>query len=288
LPELKAGLAILPDLGWAAAGLLLALLLAVVVPARRSHKAAGVAAALLVPACWFAWGAWGSHETREMHARARAMFEARCRTAGVRIYRTVDGVDSVLLMKRRAPTANLANQYAMTDPYGDDLGGDGYALSFLWGRDEAGHVEPMASEALGYRFVVIPNEDGLGYTRFELATGPRDQGGVLPVLRTPAEKLPRYGITWQDISSRQDREHWIAGSRLVIVDTHTGDVLAERIGWMWDDTMGATDGARHPWTEAASHACPPFPVTSGGLPYRVGQTRTFAEQVLKPRRAPAP
>jgi hypothetical protein len=57
---------------------------------------------------------------------------------------------------------------------------------------------------------------------------------------------------------------------------------------MWDDGMGATDGARHPWTAAAANACPPFPVAKGGLPYRVGQTRTFAEQVLKLRSSPAP
>jgi hypothetical protein len=214
-------------MGWAWPGFLLAAMLALVLPARRRYKAAGVLAALVVPACWLATEAWSAHQSRQTYARARALFEARCRTAGVRIFRTIDEVEAVLLMKRRAPTANLANQYALTDPYGDDLGGDGYALSFLWGRDAEGHIEPMAPESLGYRYVVMANEDGLGYTRFELASGARDEGGVLPVLRSPAEKLPRYGVMWQDISTRHDRAHWIAGSRLIIVDTHSGELLAE-------------------------------------------------------------
>ena len=265
--------------------LVLALLLALLLPTRRSHKAVAAAGVLLLPVLWLAWRAWGAHEAGEFREQARARFQARCRSAGVHIYRTVDDVDAVLLMKRRAPTINLANQYAPTDPYGDDLSGDGYALTFLWGRNAEGHVESTAPPPLGYRYVVIVDEDGRGYTRFELGQGPRDEGGALPVVRMPAQYLPRYGITWQDISTREDRDHWIAGSRLRIVDRETGQVLAERIGWMWDEGLGTTQGARHPWAMAAAHACPAFPRGSGGLPYRVGQTRTFAEQVLKPRRA---
>jgi hypothetical protein len=276
LPELDASVAIL---------LVLALLLAVLFPTRRRHKAAAVGTVLLVPLLLQAWDGWQEHQARQFHATARALFEARCRSAGVRIYRTVEDVDAVLLMKRRAPTANLANQYALTDPYGEDLSGDGYALTFLWGRNSEGHVESTAPPPLGYRYVVIANEDGRGYTRFELGQGPRDEGGALPVVRMPTRNLPRYGITWRDISTRQDREHWIAGSELQIVDTRTGEVLAERVGWMWDEGLGATDGARHPWVVAAAHACPPFPLAAGGQPYRIGQTRTLAEQVLKPRRA---
>jgi hypothetical protein len=285
LPELQAALAILRGMGWPLAVVFVAaLLLAIGLPVRRRHKAAGVVAVLLVPLLWLASDVWRVHEAREFQAQARVRFEARCRTAAVRINRTVEDVEGVLLIKRRSPAANLGNQYALTDPYGDDLSGDGYALTFLWGRDEQGHVESTAPAPLGYRYVVIANEDGRGYTRFEAGTGERGEGGVLPVLRTPAEHLPRYGVTWQDISTRDDRDHWIAGSRLLIVDTSTGEVLAERIGWMWDEAMGAGVGARHPWSMAAARACPPFPVTAEGHPDRVGQTRSFAERVLQPRR----
>ena len=285
MPDLDAGRDLLHGMGWALAlGFAFALALAVLMPSRRCHKAVALAAVLMVPLLGLAWESWLVHDVRRTRTQAVALFEARCRTAGTRIYRTVDKVEGVLLMKRRAPAVNLANQYAMTDPYGEDLSGDGYALTFLWGRNADGHVEPTAPPPLGYRYVVMANEDGHGYTRFEAGKGPRDEGGVLPVLRGPAERLPRYAITWEDISSRADRDHWIAGSRLMILDTRTGEVLAERIGWMWDDAMGATEGARHPWAGAAAHACPRFPQADGGLPYRVGQTRNFAEQVLKPLR----
>ena len=282
MPEPDIGLAILRGMRWVGAAVfLLALLLAWLLPTRRIHRMAALAGVLVLPLFGLGWEEWREHLFRSAQAQARSLFEAHCRSAGVQIHRAVDGVEGVLLMRRRAPATAVYKQYAMTDPYGDDLNGDGYALSFLWGRNGSGRVESTATSAMGYRYVVMANEDGVGYTRFELGGGTRDEGGVLPVLRSPATELPRYGITWEDLSSREDRDHWIAGSRLMAVDTATGEVIAERIGWMWDASLDTEPDARHAWTFAAAHACPAFPLL-GGQPYRIGQTRTFAEQVLRP------
>ena len=76
-------------------------------------------------------------------ARAEAMFQERCKTAGEKIYRTVDNVDGIFLLKLRPQRRNLSNQFALDDPYGKDLGGDGYIVSFLRGSYQANTQNPL-------------------------------------------------------------------------------------------------------------------------------------------------
>ncbi|MBL0209276.1 MAG: hypothetical protein IPP84_15475 [Propionivibrio sp.] len=67
---------------------------------------------------------------------------------------------------------------------------------------------------------------------------------------------PRYGVTYDDISTREERDYWIAGSSLKVIDLKTNEVMAERIGYMMDRGQGNTSGGRAPWLLAADHACP--------------------------------
>jgi hypothetical protein len=258
---------------------------------------AGIVAALLVPrtgkrkAVWLAVlvvpvaaavvsdgiESWQSSRRRQ---QAEEAFQEHCKTAGVRIYKKVQDVDGVLLMKRRPEDQSTSSQHA-PDPYGKDLGGDAYAHTMLWGRDSLGYVLSTVETALGYHFVVMPNADGSGYTRFELTTK-NARMDEWKVAATPVTALPRYGVSWEDISSAADRERWIAGSRLFVVDTQTGEVLAERIGWIFDRALGSDAGQRQPWLFAAAHACPPLPKLPNDFPYTLGQTRDFVERVLIP------
>lgn len=93
---------------------------------------------------------------------------------------------------------------------------------------------------------------------------------------------PRYGVTYDDITTPEERKNWIAGSSLRIIDLKTNEVIAERIGYMIDRGMGNNSGGRSPWQHAAKWACPKFP---GGQSLETlwvhGQTRDFTEQVLK-------
>jgi hypothetical protein len=262
---------------------------------------AGIVAALLVPrtgkrkAVWLAVlvvpvtaavvsdgiESWQSSRRRQ---QAEEAFQEHCKTAGVRIYKKVPDVDGVLLMKRRPVDQSTSSQNA-PDPYGKDLGGDAYAHTMLWGRGSLGSVLSTADKALGYRFAVIPNSNGSGYTRFEL-TNKKARFDAWEVAATPATTLPRYGVSWEDISSAADRERWIAGSRLFVVDTQTGEVLAERIGWIFDRGLGSEAGQRQPWLFAALDACPPLPKLPNGFPDSAGQTRDFVDRVLIPSKEP--
>ncbi|OUL99025.1 hypothetical protein A8M77_28280 [Variovorax sp. JS1663] len=100
--------------------------------------------------------------------------------------------------------------------------------------------------------------------------------------KAPATGLmPRYGLTYDDISTGEERDYWIAGSSLKVIDLQTNEVLAERIGYMMDWAQGSRVGGRAPWLMAADTACPAFASRHGFVAQR-GQTLRFVEKVLKP------
>jgi hypothetical protein len=237
-------------------------------------------------------------ELTEYVAKARALFAERCQKAGVRITRTVSGERGVFVMKLR-PSSDYDNEYALVDQYGDDFTGDGYLRSFLKGfNDETLKIQPELKFPTGFDFVdAINPKDGLRY-RYTAKTEvirqrDRTAPGVIAALKedpnfdmnvygfllrgTPTqEPAPRYGVTFDDISTKEDRDYWIAGSSLRVVDLQTNEVIAERIGYMQDPRLGAKGRGRAPWIFAASNACPEL--INSRLQAR--QTMRFVRQVL--------
>ncbi|GHU43466.1 hypothetical protein AGMMS50289_09920 [Betaproteobacteria bacterium] len=75
----------------------------------------------------------------------------------------------------------------------------------------------------------------------------------------------RYGYSWDDLSTREDRQYWVAKSRLQIVDLITKEVIAERIDYVIEDGFGSTENFRStPWistgigdTRWKTNYCPP-------------------------------
>ena len=237
----------------------------------------------------------------ERQITARAMWQERCKKSGEFIHQTVDGVEGVVLLKLRQENSNFEDQFLMEDLYGKDVGGLGYIQSFLRGNLMSGRTELGAGyEALGQRGYLyvdaIDPTDGLRYRYTGRMEEPWQtdktylKGYIrLKVERKPApEPMPRYGVTFEDISTRQEREYWIAGSSLKVIDLRTGEVIAERIGYMYDWAQGSRAGNRSPWLFAADNACPAFgqPLKSGsrvrGMTAQLGQTLNFVEKVLHP------
>ncbi len=226
---------------------------------------------------------------------AEQMFQAHCKTAGERIYKTVDNVEGIFLIRVRPERVNYHDQFAMDDPYGSDVSGDGYIKNFLRGRTENGSLLEYPN-ANSYRYVeAIDPKDG---TRYRYTGAVQDVVHTQSILiggdgrtrfttrdfvldRTPATRpTPRYGITYDDISTREDRKFWIAGSSLKVIDLQTNDIIAERVGYMMDRGQGNDSGGRSPWLLATFHACPAFPTDPGRHPLQIGQTRDFVERVL--------
>jgi hypothetical protein len=206
----------------------------------------------------------------------------------------VDGVDSITLLKRR-DVRNFDRQYDLDDPYGRDLVEDGYIGSFLRGEFQATHANFHSAlpPRRGYTTVYAPDaRDGSMHSYTARFDNPGSRGpghpGTFFLVKGPVAPSPaRYGVTWDDISTKEDRDVWIAGSRLRVVDTQTGEVLGERVGYMIDRGQGAREGDRSPWLLAARDACPAFgrdykvPVPPSAF-YQLYQTLDFVEKVLRP------
>jgi hypothetical protein len=263
---------------------------------------------LLVSACG---NNLGTSRLSERQIKAQAMFAERCKTAGEKIHRIVENVEGVYLLKIRSST-NYGDQFKLDDPYGHDSTGDMYILNFLRGFYHQRPAEPIDGEPsqLGYSYIeALDTQDGQRYrytgakkavrkkdvnapgVQFELKRNPHYDLNiyqfVLEKSRATDLAPPRYGVTYDDISTREEREHWIAGSSLKVVDLQTNEVIAERVGYMMDWAQGSRAGGRSPWLFAADNACPGFqrnplrPITRGGSA-QPGQTLFFVEKVLRP------
>jgi hypothetical protein len=241
-------------------------------------------------------------------AIAEAMFQARCKTAGEKIYRTAENVEGIFLMKLRPEGTNYGHnaeqQFRMDDPYGHDAGGDEYIKSFVRGYHYKAHSTPDVPGApprIGYRYVeALDPKDGQRYRYTGSVREVTKQlsglsgGGTVRVTdfaldKTPVSgPAPRYGVTYDDISTREEREHWIAGSSLKVIDLQTNEVMAERIGYMMDRGQGDRSGGRSPWLYAADNACPSFQRNpyyrtppGRGAGAQSMQTEDFVEKILK-------
>ena len=254
----------------------------------------GKTAAVLVVVGLFAafpgrW-AWEVKQKQDVaqarYEKAEAKFQERCKKSGVFIHRTAENVEGIFLLKLRPDGLNYGNQYRMDDPYGSDFLGEGYIEFFLRERDESGLFNITQAGGYGYADAIDP-KDGQRY-RY---TGRIDQpwlhdkrygewvrNFVLDKVPT-SDPAPRYGVTYDDISTREDRDYWIAGSSLRVIDLQTNEVMAERIGYMMDRGQGSDPGGRSPWQSATYHACPPFPGRYKSLG-QLRQTRNFVEDVL--------
>jgi hypothetical protein len=268
---------------------------------RAQQLAAAVLVCLTLAACSSTPPPPSRNEQRSRGQVAMAMFAERCKKSGEFIHRTVSGVDGIFLMKVRPSEINYGQQFAMTDPYGHDFVGEDYTESFLRGfyaQNSAGSTRPAgaAPQLVGFEYVeAVRPSDGVryrysgrieepwltnksylkGYTRF---VADRSTPGIPP---------PRYGVTYEDISTREDREYWIAGSSLKILDLTTKEVIAERVGYMVDAGQGSGAGGRSPWLFAFDHACPSFQARSNtpgpAAPLALYQTARFVEKVLQPK-----
>jgi hypothetical protein len=258
---------------------------------------------LILAACTASGGAQNAptrEEGRARLAKAEAMFAERCKKSGEFIHRTAENVEGVVLMRIRPDGMNYGDQYRMDDPYGSDHGGDAYIRSFLRGKYANNRPEKPTAQTPprnAYHYVeALDPKDGKRYrytgsikevthTTSILMGGDgkttfKTKDFVLDKVPAPSA-IPRYGVTYEDISTREERDYWIAGSSLKVIDLQTTEVMAERIGYMMDRGQGNNSGGRSPWLFAADHACPTFSSMHGATA-QINQTEKFVEKVLKP------
>ena len=187
-------------------------------------------------------------------------FEELCRTrAGDKVFRTVDGVQGIFRMRARSAADAAGDQFGLEDPYGFAIGD----------RSDAPNGELLER----YRFVETLRAFGAPqsppYKRHELL-------GQLGRSERLVEKLESaYGYTWEDLSTREMREKYIAGGRFTIRDLGSNEVLAERTGFVFArHRSGGRD--RRFWTNI-DNLCP----AGAGTPFWI---HDFVFSVLRPAR----
>ncbi|WP_411878272.1 hypothetical protein [Polaromonas sp. YR568] len=208
---------------------------------------------------------------KERYAEAKALFEERCRTAGEKIFKTIENVDGVLLANLRPLKIDDASQFDADDQYGYNVGGEEYIRYYLIGSSDLTsryQFVEATQEGTKYRFTTaLP----AAISREYWTKG----GEKVPVEATPVGDFSApYTIEWKDISTKSDRDAWIAGGALRITDTRTGELLGVRIGYLFEAGMGSTAGQRSPWPWARYYA--------PSCPSVKEHNRVFVEKVLKP------
>lgn len=264
-------------------------------------------AALMAAAIRYRWHQSPAYEKEIKREEAHAYFKERCKSAGIFIYQKLSGIDTIYLINTRpyrqgaldAPGASegmvpqdgrpMDGKYDVVDPYGFDYdpmreidGPRRYSLSFIGGQRDTN-----SSKRFFKAVELRDSRDGKLYQYTgeykPVPHGNRTRMQFYDVKKEVSKIKARYGIKFKDISTAEDRFHWVAGSALSIIDLATNQVVATRIGYMWDAGMGFTGAGRKPWLMAEGNACPAFkPRGSGRWTSRNGQSAAFAIQVLNP------
>ena len=245
----------------------------------RKSKAAWIAVPMTIAAV-----GWLPVHSAYQHSRAKqaflekeaaqiAHFNERCKSAGEKIYEKVSGVEGILIMKRRVVPRDVdyQDQYSLWDPYGTSPSEAEYPAAYLNDLRFEGYrsvgvrLEPIK----GFRFVeLLANSKAdpvsVIYRRYsfvedQVGERVRDEKGNL-VLKDDPVQTPqsRYGITWDDISTPEDRNLWVAGGRLRVVDLGTNKVIAERVGYLREPSLGSLANNRLAWSYGEAYACPPL------------------------------
>ena len=241
-----------------------------------------------------------AYETR--YAKARAIFDERCKTAGEKIYHTAENVEGITLLNlipessyldyfdsmwERAALAWESSEMDYIKDYlmwevkekGSDKRGRLFIYDTRPGRHTAekrywGHTFDLAPDEeifSGYRYVDVKQ----AYGRYRRYWYPDDAVREDPriILRSPVKGKPsRYAVEYVPIINSKDREEWIAGVTINIYDMETDTLMASKTWYAFETGFGH-EGHRLPWLEAIN--CPDI-TTSNSI-------RFFVDQVIKPK-----
>jgi len=240
-----------------------------------------------------------AYETR--YAKARAIFDERCKTAGEKIYHTAENVEGITLLNlipessyldyfdpmweaaalEKGPSGmKYLEEYLQwevkkkdSDKRGDlsnydERPGKHTAEKRYWGFDS--DLAPDEEIFSGYRYVDVKQP----YSRYRRYWYPDDAVREDPrvILRSPVKGKPsRYAVEYVPIIDPKDREEWIAGATINIYDMETDTLMASKTWYAFETGFGQ-EGHRLPWVEAIY--CPDR---------KSHDTRFFVDQVIKPK-----
>lgn len=209
---------------------------------------------------------------KERYAKAKALFDDRCKTAGEKVNKTVENVEGILLLKVRQYSPN-EEQMAPGAAAAHEFFGDDYIRSFLWwereGNDKSSRALQQTPTAKpGYRYVEVVEPSSSKRYRYSLQPDGKLQRKEFSGPST------RYAVTFEDLADPNDRQFWVAGSIVKVIDQNNNEVLAESTRYVLEPGQGSREGQRTPWLFAVG--------CNKTASYGSYSSRLFADQVLKP------
>lgn len=242
----------------------------------------------------------------EQFGHAKALFEARCKTAGAVIKKTVSDVEGIELLTIRPKLEWGDKRYF--DPMfegaamGAEAQGDSYIASFLYSELQVtnvgglrGLIQPPSMKSgstgsaslPGYQYVDATDPIDGKVWRYRVSKGisteellKRGGWGKDIERNIRSSEAPRYAVDFVDMADADDRKYWIAGTKIRVLDRQSGEVIAELTRYVWDSGFGISTTGRWPWQHASAqgtNVCPSSPV-------HMYETRYFVDKVLIPRR----
>lgn len=223
---------------------------------------------------------------------AKAIFDEKCKGAGLVVHRTVEGVEGILLLKTRPLLAGLEDYDPMFP--GAAMAGDGagkeYIYQFLFpesnelssqlGDDVSpwpirrGHLRYNGQHP-GYQYVVAQDSDGIYYRHTVEIKFPPQAAPEVEFQKIRHEgPLPRYAVDFEDwVDPEVRRKHWVAGTTVRVIDTAHQEVMATLTRFRMSRTFGDHTQISAPWHFAED--CPKLVKTNN-------PSRYFVDQVAKP------
>ena len=167
------------------------------------------------------------------YKEAEAVFNEQCKTAGEKIYRTVDNVEGIMLLKV-VPESPVSADAKTRDPMWDNA-----ALQENEGIRFIGKFLGLyGGSSYNYVDVLQPNQsDIIRYT-----------GHHSPLKQSLNPRHPaRYAVTFENNVDPKLRRHWVAGATIRVIDRKTNEIIAEKTIYAFEKGLGGTGGARMPW-----------------------------------------
>ena len=180
----------------------------------------------------------------EKFLAAKAVFDARCKDAGFKIYRTVDNVEGVTLLnvwpREKRKTDQMWEYAGLPDAYGEDSYIQGFLLWRAWdykindfslgvqgfARNKP-NIPPKADEINRYKYFngfqyvdVLQNQT---YQRYQF----KDLYYLDEIATTVIKKPSRYTVEFENPILPEERKIWIATTKAYVKDSKTGELLGE-------------------------------------------------------------
>ena len=262
----------------------------------------------------FAWAYIASSDDRarqrEMQAKAearqkeylesKAIFAERCKSAGEKIYQTVENVEGITLLNvpEDSPQSSLNDPMWEGAVFSWSGSEEEYVKEFLYWEikdddDSIGQLQsvdprPSARETQirlwghptnmskhrkayrGYRYTDVKQKDKR-FLRYRFPDD-KDRKDKETLLVQAIERPSRYALEYKPIVDPADRKHWVAGVTVNIYDLQTKTLMATKTWYALNPSQGH---AYQTWEWSRVEACPDEKV--------IQYVRFFVNRVIQPK-----